>query len=175
MNRDDLEHCLRAAAQITNTEEVLILGSQAILGGIYEGYLPKETTRSREVDLAFLDEDGTKWAAVDGAIGEESPFYQMYGYYAQGVEVSTATLPAGWRDRLVTVESANTYPARGLALDPHDCVVAKLAAGREKDYEFALALIRAGLVDPATLIERVHAMDVTTALRDRMLSWIRSV
>jgi len=58
----------------------------------------------------------------------------MNGYYAQGVSVSTATVPEGWRDRLVLVESRSTQPGRGYALEPHDCVVSKLVAGRDKDH-----------------------------------------
>jgi hypothetical protein len=44
---------------------------------------------------------------------------------------------------VVPVETASTAPGRGYLLDPHDCVVSKLVAGREKDYLFA-ALIDAG-------------------------------
>ena len=75
----------------------------------------------------------------------------MNGYYAQGVSVSTATLPHGWRDRLVLVESQSTQPGRGYALDPHDCVVSKLVAGREKDHAFANALLETRLIDPAII------------------------
>jgi hypothetical protein len=34
-----------------------------------------------------------------------------------------------------------------LCLEPHGCVLVKLAAGREKDYAFATALADAGLID----------------------------
>jgi hypothetical protein len=33
---------------------------------------------------------------LDGAIGELSVFHQSFGYYAHGVDDTTATLPAGW-------------------------------------------------------------------------------
>ena len=36
---------------------------------------------------------------IDGAIGELSQFHQTFGYYAHGVDQTTATLPAGWADR----------------------------------------------------------------------------
>ncbi|AGZ43990.1 hypothetical protein AFR_28645 [Actinoplanes friuliensis DSM 7358] len=79
-----------------------------------------EATASMEVDVAFFDDPGDRKAdQVDGAIGELSPFHEMNGYYAQGVSVTTATLPDGWRDRLVVVESRSTHPGRGLTLDPH--------------------------------------------------------
>ena len=40
---------------------------------------------------------------IDGSIGEGSPFDRQFGYYAHGVDDSTAILPAGWRNRLVMV------------------------------------------------------------------------
>lgn len=47
-----------------------------------------------EVDITFFhDPDDTKSDQVDGAIGELSAFHETYGYYAQGVSITTATLP----------------------------------------------------------------------------------
>jgi hypothetical protein len=171
VRRDQLEHVLHAAAEVAGDPDPVVIGSQAILGSASEYELPDIVTRSIEVDVAFLhDPGGHKWSAVDGNIGEMSAFHQTHGYYAQGVETSTATLPNGWWNRLVVVESARTHPARGL--DPHDCVVAKLAAGREKDYEFAAALLDAGIVHGDLLVERIDTMDVSSALRRRMLDWL---
>jgi hypothetical protein len=69
--------------------------------------------------VAFFDDpDDRKADQVDGAIGGLSSFHETFGYYAQGVSVSTAVLPEGWRDRLVLVETASTAPGRGYLLDP---------------------------------------------------------
>lgn len=173
MKREQLEHVLRAVSQIAGDPEVLIIGSQSILGAITEDRLPLAATASMEVDVAFFDDPGDHKAdQVDGAIGELSAFHEMYGYYAQGVSVSTAVLPAGWRDRLVRLETASTAPGRGYLLDPHDCVVSKLVAGREKDYAFADALLRSHLVDVEVSAERIETVAVTPALRDRLRAWI---
>ena len=130
MRREQLEHVLRAASQIADDSDVLVIGSQSVLGAIPEDRLPSAATASIEVDVAFFDDpDDRKADRVDGAIGELSPFHETFGYYAQGVSVSTAVLPDGWRDRLVVVETASTAPGRGYLLDPHDCVVSKLVAG----------------------------------------------
>jgi hypothetical protein len=40
MRRDQLEHAIRAARQITGLTEVIIVGSQVILGTYTEGELP---------------------------------------------------------------------------------------------------------------------------------------
>lgn len=175
MRREQLEHVLRAASKVTDDPEVLVIGSQSILGTIPEDRLPHAATASMEVDVAFFDDpDDRKADQVDGAIGELSPFHETFGYYAQGVSVSTAILPAGWRDRLALVETASTAPGRGYALEPHDCVVSKLVAGREKDYEFAAALIEAGLIDTALLAERANSVDVDPPVRRRLNDWIAS-
>lgn len=152
---------------------MLVIGSQSILGAIAEERLPPEATASMEVDVAFFDDvDDAKADNVDGAIGELSSFHETFGYYAQGVSVSTAVLPDGWRERLVVVETASTAPGRGHLLEPHDCVVAKLVAGREKDVAFAAALLRQRLVDPAILAERIESVPVSAAHRQRLRDWV---
>jgi hypothetical protein len=172
VTREQLEHVLRAASQIADDPRVLVIGSQSVLGAIPEECLPPAATASIDVDVAFFDDpDDRKADQVDGAIGELSPFHETFGYYAQGVSVSTAVLPEGWRDRLVVVETASTAPGRGYLLDPHDCVVSKLVAGREKDLVFATALIESRLVDPAVIAERIETVPVSPALRQRLRNW----
>ena len=177
MKRSDLEHVLRAAATIADDHEVLIIGSQSILGSADEEHLPALATASMEVDVAFFDDaDNYKSDLVDAALGELSPFHEMYGYYAQGVSVSTAKLPRGWRDRLVTVATRSSAPGRGRCLEPHDCVISKMVAGREKDYAFAGALLEAGLVCAETLGERLGLLDDADPVAiERIRRWLSSM
>ena len=74
--------------------------------------------------------------------------------------MSTSILPDGWRTRLRTWNLASSEPARPLFLEPHDLCVAKLLAGREKDYEFVGALITEAMVQP-TIIEQRLGMVAT--------------
>jgi hypothetical protein len=178
MNREQLAHVVRAAATIVGDGDIVILGSQSILATYDESRLPDEATMSVEADLAFRnDPEAAKADQVDGAIGELSPFHETHGYYAQGVEISTAVLPAGWQDRLELLERKDSYPGYARCLEPHDLVVAKLVAGREKDLSFATALIAHDLVDPATLKERAATIDrpgaVVTAVIDRISGCVR--
>ena len=53
MNRTQLEHVLRAASQIAGEPDVLVIGSQSILGGLPENRLPIEAISSIEVDVTF--------------------------------------------------------------------------------------------------------------------------
>jgi len=173
VTREQLEHVLRAASTIVGDHDVLVIGSQAILGSISDERLPAEATTSIEADLAFFDDPTDEKAdQVDGAIGELSTFHETYGYYAQGVSVSTAILPSGWRERLVNLETLNTEPARGLCLEPHDCVVSKLAAGRWKDHDFAQALLRERLVEGDVLIERIELLGIAQGEKNKLRDWV---
>jgi hypothetical protein len=159
MNREQLAHIVRAAATIAGDGDIVIIGSQAILGAADVGWLPEEATMSMEADLAFRNDiDAAKADAVDGAIGELSQFHETYGYYAQGVEIRTAVLPAGWEDRAEILDRADSRPGFARCLEPHDLVVSKLVAGREKDISYAKALIGHGIVKAETLHERAEML-----------------
>jgi hypothetical protein len=169
MNREQLAHVLRAAAQIADDPDILVIGSQAILGTYSEEDLPSEATISVEVDIAFRDDPtDSKADRIDGAIGEGSTFHQTFAFYAQGVSVTTAVLPAGWEDRVVNYERPDADPSRARCIEAHDLVVSKLVAGREKDIDFATALIAGGLVDSDMLIERAQNLPVPGAVRKRV-------
>lgn len=173
MNREQLAHVLRAAARIAEDEDIVVIGSQAILGSYSEDALPPEVTLSMEADIAFRnDPDEEKADRVDGAIGEGSSFDIEFNYYGQGVSVSTAVLPAGWEKRVVPYDREDAHPSRAVCVEVHDLVVSKLVAGREKDIEFAISLIRAGLVDSDTLFERAGKLDEPGAVIKRVRSSI---
>lgn len=173
MNRSQLAHLLRATANMTGHTDVLVIGSQAILGSFDEEELPEAATRSMEADLGLLDDPSEELSdEIDGSLGEMSPFYEMYGYYGQGISVTTAVLPAGWRERLVRFENEATQPARGWCLEPHDLVIAKLVRGDPKDDDFVDALHRVDIVGRTVLIDRLATTDVTAAVRARIDRWI---
>jgi Nucleotidyltransferase of unknown function (DUF6036) len=174
MNRAQLEHVLRAAATVADDPNVLVIGSQSILGTFGESLLPLEATTSIEADLAFVDDpDGIKSDRVDGAIGELSRFHESFGYYAQGVSVRTAVLPAGWETRTVSFAPPGATPARARCLEPHDCVASKLVAGRDKDLAFARALLRETLIDREVLVARIHDLPIDEAWVARLEGWVR--
>jgi hypothetical protein len=96
---------------------------------------------------------------IDGALGELSMFHESFGVYADGVLPTTATLPTGWRERLVAYAKPNTNGVTAHCLEPHDLVVAKLVAGRPKDHDFIAALFRADLIDLGLIAERLGLID----------------
>lgn len=169
MTRAQLEHVIRAAATIADDDEIVVLGSQAILGQFPDA--PADLLVSNEADV-YPKNHVERSDLVDGSIGELSPFHEMYGYYAQGVGPETATLPTGWQERLVVVESPRTRGARGLCLEIHDLVLSKYVAHREKDLRFNRVAVRHGLVDRGILEERLATMYLDQALEAEIRSRI---
>lgn len=154
MRRSDLEHLIRAAGKIAGEHELIIVGSQSVLGQFPDA--PPVLLRSMEADL-YPRSRPELADVVDGAIGEGSQFHQTHGYYAQGVGPDTATLPKGWQRRLVRIENANTAGFTGLCLEVHDLAISKYVAGREKDIEFTRELARHEMTDKETLLTRLAA------------------
>lgn len=172
MNRLELAHVLRAACAVAGDRNVLVIGSQSILGAFDEDDLPAAATASMEADIAFLeDPDRRKADGVEGAIGEMSLFHQTHGMYAEGVHIETAThLPRGWRERLIRWPLRSSEPADPRFLDPHDLAISKLGAGREKDLDFVDALIRSQLLDVPVLRDRCALLpDTSREARARIL------
>lgn len=163
MRRADLEHIIRASADIADDDEIVVLGSQSILGQFPRA--PSELLVSNEADV-YPRNHPERWELIDGSIGELSPFHQTFGYYAQGVEPGTAVLPTGWEGRLVPISNPNTRGATGLCLEVHDLAIAKLVAGREKDRSFLDAALAHGLVSGALLGERLAATVLDDARRE---------
>lgn len=154
MRRSDLEHLIRAAGHIAGERELVIIGSQSILGQFPDA--PIALLSSMEADLYPLSRPELA-DKVDGAIGAGSMFHQTHGYYAQGLGPDTATLPAGWKKRLVRIENKNTGGCVGFCLEAHDLAISKYVAGREKDREFTRELARQGMTEKKVLAERLAA------------------
>lgn len=171
MKRSELEHIIRAAATIADDDEIIVIGSQSVLGQF--PVAPAELLVSNEADV-YPRNHPERWELIDGSIGELSPFHETFGYYAQGVQPGTATLPKGWDERLVSIKNENTRGATGLCLEIHDLLISKYVAGRDKDRRFARDALRHGLVDPMVLRERLAAVTVEDRLRQEVAAIIES-
>jgi len=166
MKRAEFEHAIRAAASILGTDQLMVIGSQALHATVSDE-LPEAAQRSIEVDVvAFDDSEGQNADLIDGSIGEASMFHATFGYYAQGVSESTAVLPEGWRDRLVRFETPATNGVVAWCLEVHDLWISKAIANRDKDIEFCQALLSTGIVDRLVLRSRLEAVtDLAAELR----------
>jgi len=162
MKRSELEHLIRAAGSIANVPEIVVIGSQSILGQFPNA--PASLLVSAEADVFPLNNPDLS-DLIDGSIGEGSPFHELYGYYAQGVDEKTATLPRGWRKRLVRISNPNTNGITGLCLEVHDLAISKYVAGREKDRDFTRELARHGMVRQDVLLARERDTKLSPELR----------
>jgi hypothetical protein len=171
MTRQQLEHIIRAACTIADDSEVIIIGSQAVLGQYPDA--PAELLVSIEADV-YPRNHPDRAELIEGAIGELSMFHETFGYYADGVEPETARLPAGWQDRLVAICNPNTLGNTGWTLEIHDLLISKYVANRQKDRDFTRAAIAHQLADPAILNQRLAMTALEPETRERIRQSIRA-
>ena len=165
MQRSELEHVIRASGDIAQDNEIIVIGSQSILGQFPNA--PARLLASMETDIYPRNRPELA-DKIDGAIGEGSSFHEMNGYYAQGVGPETAVLPARWQDRLIKISNENTNGISGLCLEVHDLAISKLVADRSKDLEFIQELIRQELIEKMVMIDRLMETHLSKAERRRI-------
>ena len=108
----------------------MVVGSQAVLAQFPNA--PTALLISTDADV-YPRDARYKSDLIDGAIGEVSTFHETFGYYAHGIDDTTAVLPTGWADRLVPVQNENTAGAIFWCLDVHNLAPSKLVVGRDRE------------------------------------------
>ena len=102
----DLETAVRQIAGYFETEAVVIVGSQSVLVGWPTAPVLMRT--SGEIDAYPANardwEDGHNLIReaseeIAALFGQGSKFHARYGFYIDGVDDRTATLPPGWKER----------------------------------------------------------------------------
>ena len=172
MQRSDLEHLIRACGEIANDDEIIIVGSQSILGQFPNAPLRLLVSMEADVYPANKPDLADK---VDGAIGEGSSFHELHGYYAQGVGPKTAILPTDWKKRLVPIRNENTGGTTGQCLEIHDLVVSKLVVGRTKDLVFAQEIAKARMIVGSILLKRIAGTTLSRPQRGIVEARARSL
>jgi hypothetical protein len=172
MTRQQLEHAIRAACEVSEDSEIWIFGSQAILGEFPNA--PEELRASIEVDVQPKNRP-EKIDVIDGVLGELSLFHQTHGFYVHGLPTEEAAiLPQGWKNRVTPVfDEISTNGKTGWCLEAHDLAASKLAAYREKDREFVRVLLIEEMINSETLIERICMLRIDNPLRDRLVQWVQ--
>ncbi len=169
MNFEDLEHILRAAGEITGESTFFLFGSQAILAT--DAKPDARLLVSAELDICPGSDSQEMRDRIDGAIGELSKFHETHQIYAHSVDMRTAKLPRGWRERWAVVMTPGTNGVTGYAPSPTDLVAAKLVRGEDKDCEFARAAIESGIVEPDDLIRLTHEIEgIPPAVKARVIA-----
>ncbi len=172
MQRSELEHIIRASGDVTGDDEIVIIGSQSILGQFPNA--PIGLLVSMEADV-YPNHNPELADKIDAAIGEGSSFHELHGYYAQGVGPETAVLPSGWKDRVVIVKNENTNGIAGLCLEVHDLAISKFVAGRYKDLAFIQELVRHEMIQKNIMLTRLAETKLKDAERSRFSSKIEAM
>ncbi|NUO63693.1 MAG: hypothetical protein HOQ11_02315 [Gemmatimonadaceae bacterium] len=173
MTREELEHAIRAACDLTDETEMIVFGSQAILGQHPDA--PDELRQSAEADMA-PKHAVAKVDLIDSVLGADSLFHRTHGFYVHGVPIETAVLPAGWERRAVKLQNANTRDYIGWCVEAHDLSASKLVAYREKDREFVRTLLQHQLVKAPKLRRRIGELPNDQAdpqRRERLTTWLQ--
>jgi hypothetical protein len=142
MTLEQFDHICRAAAAVAGVKKIYVFGANAIIPWLAELGHPiplPDFAPSRELDVSTGDEKLD--TNIDGALGEFSSFDMTFSVYANGVNLSSFQAPVNWQRR----SGKRTEPVTGVEIivpHPHDLIISKLAAGRPKDFDFAVSVAR---------------------------------
>ena len=167
MQRDEVEHVLRAACAIAKENSFVLVGSQAVV--LLLESPPEELLVSAELDL-YPALHPEKADLIDGAIGALSAFHDTFGYHADGVGPETAKLPPDWMKRAKLVYF---HDVTAICPDLYDLAASKCAASREKDAVFVKVLLRNRLIALDVLLERIEMLPIETKVRQSVADWAR--
>ena len=173
MTREQLEHAIRAACEVSEDSEIWIFGWQAILGEFPNA--PEELRTSIEVDVQPKNRSD-KVDAIDAVLGELSLFHQTHGFYVHGLPIEeAATLPAGWEHRATPIfDEISTNGKTGWCLEAHDLAVSKLVAFRQKDRDFVRLLLTESMINTHILLKRIGSLVIEESLREGLVQWIQN-
>lgn len=184
----DLERTVRAIATEFQTDTVFVIGSQAILAGWPDA--PPALTGSPEIDAfpgnARIWEVSEKAKHPDvvpeasehinALFGEGSRFHEAHGFFIDGVDDTTAKLPADWRKRAIALKvEVGKRVVTGIAPSPEDIVVSKLARLEQKDRQFVEAFHAVRPLDPDVIEARIRAAGMDPAVEARAIAYIRAL
>ena len=172
MYRSQLQHVILEIGRRFDLSDFYIVGSAAILAALPnppDGAL----TATRDVDVIPPDDDERLADRISFVLGEASDFDREHGYYAQGVTSRTPTYaPSGWMARTVPIR---TDRYTGWCMEPHDLVLSKLGAGRNKDLEFARDAASLGLVQREELLARLGSVTCSDDHRKQMTARVHAL
>lgn len=176
MRKPDFDHVVAAAVDVSGEREIVVIGSQAILASVDDP--PAALVESMELDVYPLN-DPDKAEEIDAVLGDGSPFQGTYGFYAHGVGPETVKAPAGWQERLIRVavppRPAQKVEPIAYCLELHDLVLAKCAAGRERDWNYAREMLKRELVELDGLLGSVRDVPVPAATQEHMTEMLSGI
>lgn len=173
MTLSALQHIIRAAQALAEDRDILVLGSASLLASFPElGNPDSPLAATYDADLCLDPFDELTGTMLDEALGENRAYYLRHGYHADILrDTILETLPAGWRERLVSVPGCTAAHA----LEPQDLAAVKLLVGRPKDIALLAHLQAAGLIDAEVVRTRLDLLDIPVERVPRLHSNFRDV
>lgn len=171
MTREQLAHAIRAACEVSEDNELWILGSQAILAQRFE--VPEALCASIELDVQPRNVP-EKTDLIDGNLGEGSLFNATFGFYVHGVSIESASLSEGWQSRTIPFYNEDTSGNTGWCLEIHDLAGSKLAAFREKDKYFVRTLLIENFINHSILLQRIVNLDIDSRVKETISRWLHA-
>lgn len=175
----DLKRAVRAVARHFDADRVYVVGSQALLA--VRPDISEVLRHTDEIDI--FPGNAAKWEQahpgqeaseeISALMGIGSHFHDQHGYYLDGVDSRTATLPADWEGRAVvrTIE-VDGRDVELVVPEPQDLAISKLARLVEKDKEWLEALHREVGLDAATITTRLGMTDMTPETKRRATDYV---
>ena len=156
MTLSALQHIIRAAQALAEDRAMIVLGSASLLASFPDlGSQDSPLAATYDADICPDPFDELTGTMLDEALGENSAYYLRHGYHADILrDTILETLPAGWRERLVSIPGCDAANA----LEPHDLAAVKLLVGRPKDSSLVKYLHAAGLIDPEVVRTRLESL-----------------
>lgn len=158
LSQHDLDRAIRSVATHFETDTVFVVGSQALLVG--QADLARELRYSNEFDMypggIAAAEDASE--TIHAFFGEGSQFHQTHGFFIDGVDETTARLPADWRERAVErrIVDLEGRTITAIAPAPAEIVAAKLVRGDPKDVAFAARCVHLGLIRKGEIVSALR-------------------
>ncbi len=180
MQREKVDHVLRAVASLTGHDVFVLIGSSA-LAARTKGPMPASMLGTPEVDIYAFGVSNVEELSdmIDGSLGQDSPFHMTFGFYADGVSPETAKMPSDWVSRARKYTSPACPGVTAIVPEENDLALAKLVAWREKDIEWLREGVTHGifsLLEMEARFDRMPAADAASSipgveiLRERLRS-----
>jgi hypothetical protein len=172
MQRHQLQHVILEIGRRFDLRDFYIVGSAAILAALPDPP-PGSLTATRDVDVIPPGDDEQLADRISFVLGEASDFDIEHGYYAQGVSLRTrAFAPTDWPSRAIPVRVAEYT---GWCMEPHDLVLSKLGASREKDLEFARDVAKLDLIRRDGLMARLESVSCSDEHRRQIAARVHAL
>ena len=166
MKKSQLELALRVAGEIARDPDFIVFGSQSILGTVAKP--PKSCLASMELDL-YPRRHPQAMGLIIARLGARSAFARKNGFFVDCVTPGLAAFPDGWIERLTPFRTRRTGGVTRWCVELHDVAASKLAASREKDLNYVRALLRAKLIRPLILENRIATLPINPSHREEIV------